>query len=100
MGVNIKELEEKKEELTTKIHLLQVQSTEFFQTKAFYETEIKNKIQRQNDIFDELKRLEREIIKYDKYLMDFHNKWNDAEWNKNKVIEEKDEIKKQIWSLK
>jgi len=96
---NIKELQEKKEELITKIHLQQVESKGFFDTKTFYETEIKNKIQRQNDIFQELKKLEGEIIEYDKLAMKFHNQWVNSEWHKNKLEEEKDQIKKQIWDF-
>lgn len=100
MGVTKKELEDKKEELTTQIDLLQVQIGEFFMTKTFYETEVKNKVQRQNDIFQELKRLEGEIIDFDKLSMKFHNEWNSAKWNQDKLKEERDELRQQIWSLK
>lgn len=98
--MGVRELEEKKEELTLNINLLQVELTGFVQTSKFYETEIKNKIQRQNEIFEELKRLEREITDYDKLHMKFHNECVNTKWKQDKLKEEKDQIKEQIWNLR
>ena len=95
----LKKLKDKKEELNIQICQLQIELTDIFQTKTYYKTEVENKMQRQNDIFQELKTLERDIVTQDRLAMEFHNKQVSLEWQKNKLIEEKDEVKEQIWKL-
>jgi chromosome segregation ATPase len=95
----LKELKDKKEALTLQIDLLTIESTDVFQTKTFYENEVRSKTERQNTIFQELKQLEHQIIQDKEHSIEFNNKYVNINWQKDQLVQQKDEVKKQIWDL-
>ena len=95
----LKELKDKKEALTLQIDLLTIESTDVFQTKTFYENEVRSKTERQNIIFQELKQLEHEIIQDEEHCIEFNNKYVNINWQKDQLVQQKDEVKEQIWKF-
>ncbi len=99
IDLQIKELQTQKDELITQIHLKQIQVTESLLIKTSTEDQLKTYIDRQNEIFQELKTLERQIFNKEVLSMKQHNEWNHFKWEKTNLEENKDKLKQQIRDL-